>query len=180
MLEENYDKFLARLVAAAASLQVGPAEIPGNIIGPVINRDAQERISKTIEAGKSEAKLAWQGSVPTDPNACYVAPTISLRSPPAPTLHEEILPGVPVTRAKNPMTLSPLMIASSLLTGGLTREALRILLKEAEMVCGNLYINRPITGAVVERQPSAVSKMSGGGTKAGGREYLQNFITKSD
>jgi RHH-type proline utilization regulon transcriptional repressor/proline dehydrogenase/delta 1-pyrroline-5-carboxylate dehydrogenase len=44
------------------------------------------------------------------------------------------------------------------------------------MVCGNLYINRPITGPVVERQPFGGFRMSGGGTKAGGREYLQNFL----
>ena len=43
VLADNYDKFLERLIAAAASLRVGPAEIPGNIIGPVINRDAQQR-----------------------------------------------------------------------------------------------------------------------------------------
>jgi RHH-type proline utilization regulon transcriptional repressor/proline dehydrogenase/delta 1-pyrroline-5-carboxylate dehydrogenase len=44
------------------------------------------------------------------------------------------------------------------------------------LVCGNLYINRPITGALVERQPFGGFKMSGGGTKAGGREYLHNFM----
>ncbi len=45
-----------------------------------------------------------------------------------------------------------------------------------ELACGNLYINRPITGAVVGRQPFGGFKMSGGGTKAGGREYLQHFL----
>ena len=47
---------------------------------------------------------------------------------------------------------------------------------KAEMACGNLYINRTITGAIVERQPFGGFKMSGGGTKAGGREYLQQFL----
>jgi len=47
---------------------------------------------------------------------------------------------------------------------------------KAELVCGNLYINRTITGAIVERQPFGGFKMSGGGTKAGGREYLENFL----
>jgi RHH-type proline utilization regulon transcriptional repressor/proline dehydrogenase/delta 1-pyrroline-5-carboxylate dehydrogenase len=44
------------------------------------------------------------------------------------------------------------------------------------MVCGNLYINRAITGAIVRRQPFGGFRMSGGGTKAGGREYLQQFL----
>ena len=43
-LDDNYDKFLARLIAAAGSLRIGPPETPGNIIGPVISREAQQRI----------------------------------------------------------------------------------------------------------------------------------------
>jgi RHH-type proline utilization regulon transcriptional repressor/proline dehydrogenase/delta 1-pyrroline-5-carboxylate dehydrogenase len=41
---------------------------------------------------------------------------------------------------------------------------------------GNLYINRGITGALVGRQPFGGYRMSGGGTKAGGGDYLQNFL----
>src|SRR5437588_7825494 len=44
VLADNYEKFLERLLAAAASMSIGPAEIPGNIIGPVISQDAQQRI----------------------------------------------------------------------------------------------------------------------------------------
>jgi RHH-type proline utilization regulon transcriptional repressor/proline dehydrogenase/delta 1-pyrroline-5-carboxylate dehydrogenase len=45
-----------------------------------------------------------------------------------------------------------------------------------EMFVGNLYLNRGITGAIVERHPFGGFKMSGGGTKAGGKEYLENFL----
>ena len=41
---------------------------------------------------------------------------------------------------------------------------------------GNLYINRSITGAVVGRQPFGGFKLSGGGTKAGGPDYLIQFM----
>jgi len=180
VLEENYDKFLARLMAAAASLQVGPAEIPGNIIGPLISRDAQERLSKTIEAGKTQGKLAWQGAVPTDRNACYVSPSIFTEVPAASRLfREEIFgPVLSITRAKNfDEALALANDSEFALTGGLySRSPENIARAKAEIVCGNLYINRPITGAVVERQPFGGFKMSGGGTKAGGREYLQNFL----
>jgi len=47
---------------------------------------------------------------------------------------------------------------------------------KAEMVCGNLYLNRAITGDIVGRQPFGGFRMSGAGTKAGGREYLQHFL----
>jgi RHH-type proline utilization regulon transcriptional repressor/proline dehydrogenase/delta 1-pyrroline-5-carboxylate dehydrogenase len=180
VVENNYDKFLNRLIAAAASLRVGPAELPGNIIGPVISRDAQQRILAIIETGKKDAKMAWQGSVPDDANACYLPPTIFADVPASSRLfREEIFgPVLAVTRAKDfDEALALANDGDFALTGGCySRSPSNIALVKAEMVCGNLYINRGITGAVVERQPFGGFKMSGGGTKAGGREYLQNFL----
>jgi RHH-type proline utilization regulon transcriptional repressor/proline dehydrogenase/delta 1-pyrroline-5-carboxylate dehydrogenase len=45
-----------------------------------------------------------------------------------------------------------------------------------EFAVGNLYINRGITGAIVGRHPFGGFLMSGGGTKAGGHDYLLNFM----
>jgi RHH-type proline utilization regulon transcriptional repressor/proline dehydrogenase/delta 1-pyrroline-5-carboxylate dehydrogenase len=44
------------------------------------------------------------------------------------------------------------------------------------MQVGNLYLNRGITGALVERQPFGGYKLSGIGTKAGGPDYLLQFL----
>ena len=180
VLADNYNRFLDRLIAAAASLRVGPAETPGNIIGPVINREAQQRILGVIEAGKQEATLAWQGALPEDPNACYVPPAIFTDVPRHSRLfREEIFgPVLAVTKAKDFAAALKLANDSEFaLTGGCySRSPAHIELAKAQMVCGNLYINRPITGPVVERQPFGGFRMSGGGTKAGGREYLQNFL----
>jgi RHH-type proline utilization regulon transcriptional repressor/proline dehydrogenase/delta 1-pyrroline-5-carboxylate dehydrogenase len=41
---------------------------------------------------------------------------------------------------------------------------------------GNLYVNRPITGAMVGRQPFGGNRLSGTGTKAGGPDYLLQFV----
>ena len=41
---------------------------------------------------------------------------------------------------------------------------------------GNLYLNRSITGAIVGRQPFGGFKMSGIGSKAGGPDYLHQFM----
>jgi len=180
VLADNYDKFLERFIAAAASMRVGPAETPGNMIGPVISREAQRRILKMIEAGQGEAKIAWQGSVPNDANACYVPPTIFTDVRPESRLfREEIFgPVLAVTKARDFDEALELANESEFaLTGGCySRSPANIERVKAELVCGNLYINRGITGAIVERQPFGGFKMSGGGTKAGGREYLQNFL----
>jgi len=180
VLEDNYDKFVERLIAAADSLPVGPSEQPGNVIGPVIARDAQQRILGIIEAGKKEAKLAWQGTVPNDPNACYVPPAIFTEVPSSSRLfREEIFgPVLAVSKAKDFAQAIGLANESEFaLTGGCySRSPVNVERVKAELICGNLYINRTITGAIVERQPFGGFKMSGGGTKAGGREYLENFL----
>ncbi len=180
VLADNADKCIERLIAAAGSLRVGPAEEPGTIIGPVINREAQQRIIVIIELGKKEATLAWQGQVPAEPNACYVPPTIFTDVPPASRLfREEIFgPVLSVTRAKDfDAALALANDSEFALTGGCySRSPVNIERVKAELVCGNLYINRSITGAIVERQPFGGFKMSGAGTKAGGREYLENFL----
>jgi RHH-type proline utilization regulon transcriptional repressor/proline dehydrogenase/delta 1-pyrroline-5-carboxylate dehydrogenase len=45
-----------------------------------------------------------------------------------------------------------------------------------EFQVGNLYFNRGCTGAIVERQPFGGFKMSGIGSKAGGPDYLLQFM----
>jgi RHH-type proline utilization regulon transcriptional repressor/proline dehydrogenase/delta 1-pyrroline-5-carboxylate dehydrogenase len=180
VVRDNYDKFVARLLAAVASLRIGPPEEPGNIVGPVIDRASQRRILDVIAQGRREATLAWQGTAPDDPDACYVPPTVFTDVPAASRLfREEIFgPVLSVTCAKNfdeAVTLAN--DCAFALTGGLfSRSPVNIERARGELVCGNLYINRGITGAIVGRQPFGGFKMSGGGTKAGGVEYLQNFM----
>jgi RHH-type proline utilization regulon transcriptional repressor/proline dehydrogenase/delta 1-pyrroline-5-carboxylate dehydrogenase len=49
-------------------------------------------------------------------------------------------------------------------------------MQAARVPVGNLYINRPITGEMVGRQPFGGSRMSGVGSKAGGPDYLLQFM----
>ena len=62
-------------------------------------------------------------------------------------------------------------------TGGLdSRSPQNIARVRREMRVGNLYINRKITGAIVDRQPFGGARMSGVGSKAGGPDYLLQFL----
>ena len=63
------------------------------------------------------------------------------------------------------------------LTGGLySRSPVNIDRVKREFMVGNLYINRGITGALVDRHPFGGFKLSGIGTKAGGSDYLLEFL----
>jgi RHH-type proline utilization regulon transcriptional repressor/proline dehydrogenase/delta 1-pyrroline-5-carboxylate dehydrogenase len=63
------------------------------------------------------------------------------------------------------------------LTGGLySRSPTHIVRVKREFLVGNLYINRKITGALVDRQPFGGFKLSGIGSKSGGPDYLLQFV----
>jgi RHH-type transcriptional regulator, proline utilization regulon repressor / proline dehydrogenase / delta 1-pyrroline-5-carboxylate dehydrogenase len=181
VLEPIYDTFLQRLIEVTKSLRIGPAEDPGTFIGPVIDGEARERILKRIEAGKSEARLAYAGELGhLASEGFYVAPHIFADVPPnAPIAQEEIFgPVLSVIRARD--LSDAIAIANGTryaLTGGLhSRSPANIERVRREFRVGNLYINRKITGALVDRQPFGGFKLSGTGPKAGGPDYLPQFL----
>lgn len=178
VLDDVYDHFVERFVAAAAAFPVGDPAKPGTVIGPVIDADAQKKILGLIEQGKKEARLAWQGKAPTE--GWFVPPTIFTDVKPGHAIaREEIFgPVVAVLRAKDLDEAFALVNGVEYaLTGGLFSRSPRALERaRAELLVGNLYLNRGITGAIVERHPFGGFKMSGGGTKAGGKGYLENFL----
>jgi RHH-type proline utilization regulon transcriptional repressor/proline dehydrogenase/delta 1-pyrroline-5-carboxylate dehydrogenase len=181
VLEPIHDQFLARLVEATRSLKVGPAEDPANSVGPVIDAEARRRILDYIEKGKREARLEYAGDVGAlAEEGYYVAPHIfSQVAPTAVIAQEEIFgPVLAVLKARD--LDEALAIANGTLyalTGGLySRSPEHIARVKRELNVGNLYINRKITGALVDRQPFGGFKLSGIGSKAGGPDYLLQFL----
>ncbi len=178
VLEENYDKFIQRLVDAAASIRVQPPENPKAYLGPVIDQDAYDRIMKTIRDASQEARMIFQAQVPSD--GYFVPPTIFVDVHPQSKLAtQEIFgPVLAVIKAKD--IDEALTIANNVeygLTGGVySRSPANIERIKEDLEVGNLYINRSITGAMVERHPFGGFKMSGIGSKTGGPDYLKQFM----
>jgi RHH-type proline utilization regulon transcriptional repressor/proline dehydrogenase/delta 1-pyrroline-5-carboxylate dehydrogenase len=179
--EALHDAFLARLIEATRSLRVAPAEDPGCSVGPVIDAEAHQRILATVEKGKSKGRLVYAGEVAAlQGEGYYIAPHIFADVSPAASLAQEEIfgPVLVVLRARD--LDHALEIANGTkyaLTGGLfSRSPEHIARVKREFRVGNLYINRKITGALVDRQPFGGFKMSGIGTKAGGPDYLLQFM----
>jgi RHH-type transcriptional regulator, proline utilization regulon repressor / proline dehydrogenase / delta 1-pyrroline-5-carboxylate dehydrogenase len=178
-----YDRFLERLLAACPSVPVGDPARPGTVVGPVIDGDAQQKILGYIEQGKKEARLAWQARLAPELAASggyYVPPTVFAGVRPEHVIAREEIFG-PVLAVMKAADLDEAFAlangADYALTGGLfSRSPGALERAQREFLVGNLYLNRGVTGAVVERHPFGGFKMSGGGTKAGGRDYLQNFM----
>jgi RHH-type proline utilization regulon transcriptional repressor/proline dehydrogenase/delta 1-pyrroline-5-carboxylate dehydrogenase len=181
VLEPLYDQFLSRLVEMTKSLKVGPADDPTFAMGPVIDEEARQRILSYIAKGKEEAKLVYAGELGNlADEGFFVAPHIFADvKPTAVIAQEEIFgPVLAVIKAKD--LTEALAIANGTpyaLTGGLfSRSPANIQRVRREFRVGNLYINRKITGALVDRQPFGGFKLSGIGSKAGGPDYLLQFV----
>jgi RHH-type proline utilization regulon transcriptional repressor/proline dehydrogenase/delta 1-pyrroline-5-carboxylate dehydrogenase len=181
VLDRIYDTFLPRLVEAARALTVGPADDPDTVVGPVIDARARERIEEyqRIAAAEGEVVLATDVG-PLAARGNYVGPQIVAGvRPDARIAQEEVFgPVLAVLRARD--LDDALAIANGTayaLTGGLySRSPANIERIKHEFRVGNVYINRPITGALVDRQPFGGFKLSGIGTKAGGSDYLKEFL----
>ena len=173
-----YDSFLERLKEAVLSLRVGNPEEPGTQVGPVIDRRAQSRIQEYIEIGKKEARLVVEGAV-TGPG-WYVGPTVFADVTPTHRIAQEEIFGPILAVMKTASFQEALALANSTpyaLTGGVySRSPSNLELAPQRFDVGNLYLNRPITGALVGRQPFGGHRLSGVGAKAGGEEYLTQFV----
>lgn len=176
-----YEPFVQRLAAATADIIVGNATDPSSFLGPVVDKEAYDRIVKTI-ASASDLTLLAQAKVPAElvQRGNYIAPTI-FRDVPTnhPIWTDEIFgPVVACTQARDFDHAIQLATASEYaLTGGIfSRHPQNIGRAKEEFRVGNLYINRGITGALVERQPFGGFLMSGIGSKAGGPDYLLQFM----
>jgi RHH-type proline utilization regulon transcriptional repressor/proline dehydrogenase/delta 1-pyrroline-5-carboxylate dehydrogenase len=179
VLEENYEKVIERLKAAAESILLGPVEDPQNFMGAVIDASAAKKILDYIQVGKQEGSVLVERTPPGAsgyfvPLAIFENIRIEHR-----LAQEEIFgPVLAVMKARD--FDEALDIANSTrfaLTGAVfSRSPANIDKARKVFRVGNLYINRGSTGAIVGRHPFGGYKMSGVGSKAGGPDYLLQFM----
>ena len=178
LVDEIHDPLLKRLVEAVRSLKIGPPEDPRNFIGPVIDAAARAKIIGYINLGKHEGKCAIEREAPTE--GFFVGPAIFSGIEPDHRLATEEIFGPVLSVVKAKDFGGALEIANRSvygLTGGIfSRSPAHIEKARREFRVGNLYVNRGITGAIVERQPFGGLKLSGIGSKAGGPDYLLQFL----
>jgi RHH-type proline utilization regulon transcriptional repressor/proline dehydrogenase/delta 1-pyrroline-5-carboxylate dehydrogenase len=174
-----YDEVVSRVVAATRELVVGHPRRPEVQVGPVIDEEAHKRILRTLEsAGDQGEVLASHPDVPD--TGYFVPPTVvAVDDPDAPLAREEIFgPVLAVLRAADiDEAIEVANRSDYALTAGIySRSPAAIARAAAELRAGNVYVNRHITGAVVGRQPFGGYGLSGIGSKAGGPDYLLQFL----
>lgn len=178
ILEDVYEKFADRLVESAKSISIGSSIKPNHYYGPVVDQEAYDRIQTLISTYSQQYKLLYKANVSTE--GYFVPATIFGDVDPNSALAQEEIFGPVVALIKVKNMTAAIEVANSTkyaLTGGLfSRSPANIQRVKTEFECGNLYINRGITGAMVDRHPFGGYKMSGVGSKTGGPDYLKQFV----
>lgn len=173
-------RFLRQLKDAAASLKVGSVWDPQNKLSPLI-REPGKALMKgltTLEEGET-----WLLKPRQDPNnPCLWTPGIKMGVKKGSFSHQTEFfgPLLSIMRAEHLDHAIEIANATKYgLTSGIHSLDEREIQKwEKMIIAGNCYINRTITGAVVQRQPFGGTKKSsfGNGAKAGGPNYLLQFM----
>ncbi|MBC7356397.1 MAG: L-glutamate gamma-semialdehyde dehydrogenase [Desulfomicrobiaceae bacterium] len=178
VVESIYARFVERLVEGARALAIGPAEDPAYFMGPVVDERAQSTILKYVELARQEGRVLLCQEVPN--HGYYVPLTIVEGITPEHRLAQEEIFGPVLAVMKVKDFNQALEWANSTrfaLTGAVFSRSPRHLERASrEFNVGNLYLNRGSTGALVERHPFGGYKMSGVGSKAGGPDYLIQFL----
>jgi 1-pyrroline-5-carboxylate dehydrogenase len=174
-----YDEFLDQLTKKVESLSVGPTEDPANYMGPVINAGAKKSILEYIEIGKQEGRLVAGGDA-MDGDGYFVRPTVIADIEAKDRLFQEEIFGPVLAVSKARDFDHALELANDTeygLTGAVyTNDRSKIEKARDQFFVGNLYINRKCTGAMVGAHPFGGFNMSGTDSKAGGPDYLLQFL----
>jgi RHH-type transcriptional regulator, proline utilization regulon repressor / proline dehydrogenase / delta 1-pyrroline-5-carboxylate dehydrogenase len=173
-----HDELVGRVVEAARSVIVGCPRDPTTQLGPVIDAEAHHRLLDAVERASDVGTVVLHGGdVPT--GGWFVPPCIVADVEHGSWLATDELFGPVLATFRAPDLAGAVSIANetddALTAGVLSRSHDHISHAANELRAGNVYVNRPITGAVVGRQPFGGNGMSGVGSKAGGPDYLLQF-----
>jgi 1-pyrroline-5-carboxylate dehydrogenase len=187
----SYSALASKIATKADRLSIGSPESPENIMGPVISEEAREKVERyktmvndgeLVKDGEGWAYFLKTLNLELYDKGYFVGPMIAVDLPiDSPIMQEEIFgPVLAVTQAASFEEALAMANDSEFgLTGAVytnSDEHWQMAVEQFEV--GNLYRNRKTTGAVVGQQPFGGYKMSGNSTKAGGWDYLLNFVRR--
>jgi 1-pyrroline-5-carboxylate dehydrogenase len=174
-----YDEFLKKLEKKVAEITVGPSDKLDVYMGPVINEGARRTILEYVAVGQKEGRLISGGGA-AQGDGYFLQPTVIADvDSKARIFQEEIFgPVLAVTKAKDFNHALELANDSEYgLTGAVySNNPEKIRQAKDQFFVGNLYINRKCTGAMVGAHPFGGFNMSGTDSKAGGPDYLLQFV----
>jgi RHH-type transcriptional regulator, proline utilization regulon repressor / proline dehydrogenase / delta 1-pyrroline-5-carboxylate dehydrogenase len=179
VLDPVHDQLVERLVGAAAGLVVGHPREMATEVGPVIDADAYKKVRSYVELAPAEGEVVLaRDDLPSE--GYFVGPTIVVGAGSDSRLNTEEIFGPLLTVSRAGSFDQAVALANrtdyALTAGVVSRSPSHIRYATDELRAGNVYVNRNITGAVVGRHPFGGYGLSGVGSKAGGPDYLLQFV----
>ena len=176
--DEIYDDLLEMIKGNMRELKIGNPENLDTDIGPIINSTSQIKLNKYIEENIKKGFNVYQSKPNTSEK--FVSPTIIEINKLSNLSEEQFGPILHVIKFKSSEVstlISDINNSGYGLTMGIhTRIESRADLFSQQCNIGNIYINRDMVGAVVGSQPFGGRGLSGSGCKAGGPNYLMQFL----
>jgi len=177
----NDPEFKTKLIDAVTSIKTGGVWDGGNVVGPMITNENDKLLHAVDHLDEGEWWLVKPEFV--DEKRYILKPTVKWGvKPDSFTFKNELfaplLSVVCIENLDHGIDLVNNHTEYGLTSGLQSLDEEEQLRWKNNMEAGNLYINRGITGAIVNRQPFGGMKRSafGGGIKAGGRNYVSCFV----
>ncbi len=185
--ESRWEEIQKLLVAELSEITMGPSEDFRNFINAVINEEAFDKITASIEAAKNhnDAKIIFGGNY-SKSEGYFIEPTVILAgNHDYPTMHEELF-GPVLTIYVYPdsqldETLNMLDKTSKYALTGAVFANDRIIIQKITArlsnAAGNFYINDKPTKAIIGQQPFGGARSSGTNDKAGSLLNLMRWVS---
>ena len=178
--DEIYDDLLEMIKGNMQELKIGNPENLDTDIGPIINLTSKRKLNEYIEDNIRKGFNVYQSQPITMER--FVSPTIIEINKLHDLSEEQFGPILHIIKFKSSEVsdlISDINNSGYGLTMGIhSRIESRADLFSQECNVGNVYINRDMVGAVVGSQPFGGRGLSGNGCKAGGPNYLKQFLNE--
>ena len=179
--QEIYPQLISMLKGAMKDLTIGAPSDLNIDVGPIIDIHSLKKLENYLDKMKSNGHAIFQTSKEGIPNnGCLLPPTLialELSNMPDEEQFGPILHAASFSEESLIDSLKEIDAKGFALTFGIhTRIDAKALDVAKHTSSGNIYINRDIVGAVVETQPFGGKNLSGSGFKAGGPNYLLQFM----
>ncbi len=175
-----HDRLLEKVVELTEKLKLDDPSKSDTNLAAVINEKSADKARLYIQKGIEQGGKVVAGGVVDNETGYFVAPTVITDVKPFTSLEQEevFAPVLAVIKADD--YDHALEIANDTeygLTGAVYSSSKeRLEQARRDFHVGNLYLNRKCTGALVGVHPFGGFNMSGTDSKAGGREYLLQFM----
>lgn len=178
--EKVHDELIGKVVELTKNLKIGQPDDANSNVAAVINKRSFDTTMGYIAKGLEEGGELLAGGHGDDSNGFYIEPTVIGNVQPGATIEQEEIfaPVLAVIKARDYDHAIEIANDTEFGLTGAVYSASQARLEQArrDFHVGNLYLNRKCTGALVGVHPFGGFNMSGTDSKAGGREYLLQFM----